>query len=90
MPRAVERVAVAVAIVEFPLLLLLFARQMLVYENYSKFITATDTIRAMSASMQGMDGRMHELRGLIGEPLEGLAGRASNRAESVGGGLAGS
>lgn len=43
--------------------------QMLVYENYSKFIAATDTIRAMSASMEGMDGRMAALRDLIGAML---------------------
>lgn len=41
--------------------------QMLVYENYNKFITATDTIKLMSSSMEGMDERMHALRGLIGE-----------------------
>ena len=40
---------------------------MLVYENYNKFITATDTIKLMSSSMEGMDERMHALRGLIGK-----------------------
>lgn len=44
---------------------------MLVYENYSKFIAATDTIRLMSASMEGLDERMAHLRTLIG----GLSGR---------------
>lgn len=39
---------------------------MLVYENYNKFITATDTIRQMSSSMEGMDDRMKALRTLIG------------------------
>lgn len=39
---------------------------MLVYENYNKFITATDTIRQMSSSMEGMDDRMKALRQLIG------------------------
>ncbi|KAL4420694.1 hypothetical protein ABPG75_010350 [Micractinium tetrahymenae] len=39
--------------------------QMLVYENYNKFITATDTIRQMSSSMEGMDDRMKALRQLI-------------------------
>lgn len=40
--------------------------QMLVYENYNKFITATDTIKLMSASMEGMDDRMTQLKALIG------------------------
>ena len=40
--------------------------QMLVYENYNKFIAATDTIKLMSASMEGMDDRMASLRTLIG------------------------
>ncbi|KAI3430892.1 hypothetical protein D9Q98_009301 [Chlorella vulgaris] len=39
--------------------------QMLVYENYNKFITATDTIKLMSASMEGMDSRMDQLNALI-------------------------
>jgi hypothetical protein len=39
---------------------------MLVYENYNKFITATDTIKLMSASMEGMDSRMDQLNALIG------------------------
>lgn len=29
--------------------------QMLVYENYSKFITATDTIRRMKSNVEGME-----------------------------------
>lgn len=49
---------------------------MLVYENYNKFMTATDTIRAMSGSMEGMDGRMAALRGLIGGRREGPQGGA--------------
>lgn len=32
--------------------------QMLVYENYSKFITATDTIRRMKDNVEEMGGRM--------------------------------
>ena len=35
---------------------------MLVYENYSKFITATDTIRRMKANVEEMGGRMEELQ----------------------------
>ena len=32
--------------------------QMLVYENYSKFISATDTIRMMKANVEDMESRM--------------------------------
>ena len=35
---------------------------MLVYENYSKFITATDTIRRMKDNVEEMGGRMDELQ----------------------------
>eukprot|EP00887_Chlorella_sp_A99_P007202 scaffold2.g7202.t1 len=44
--------------------------QQLVYENYSKFITATDTIKAMSGSMEGMDERMQSLKTLIDDVVE--------------------
>lgn len=40
--------------------------QTLVYENYSKFIAATDTIREMNGEMAGLDGRIRSLDGLIG------------------------
>ena len=36
--------------------------QMLVYENYSKFITATDTIRRMKGNVESMGGRVEELQ----------------------------
>jgi Vps51/Vps67 len=36
--------------------------QMLVYENYSKFITATDTIRRMKDNVEEMGGRMQDLQ----------------------------
>ena len=35
---------------------------MLVYENYSKFITATDTIRRMKDNVEEMGGRMQDLQ----------------------------
>eukprot|EP00736_Rhodelphis_marinus_P010941 Rmarinus@m.17249 len=35
--------------------------QMLVYENYNKFISATDTIRSMKTSVEGMEDEMHRL-----------------------------
>ena len=40
--------------------------QMLVYENYNKFISATDTIRTMKSSVDGMDDKMQTLQQLIG------------------------
>ena len=43
--------------------------QMLVYENYNKFISATDTIRTMKSSIDGMDDNMQALQQLIGEAL---------------------
>lgn len=43
----------------------LTAYQMLVYENYSKFITATDTIRRMKSNVEEMGGRMVELQSTI-------------------------
>lgn len=47
-------------------------RQMLVYENYSKFIAATDTIKQLNGEVAGLDGRIRSLDGLIGA----RAGRA--------------
>ncbi len=46
--------------------------QMLVYENYNKFISATDTIRSMKSNVDGMDSNMHELKGLIGQWAAGI------------------
>ena len=43
--------------------------QMLVYENYNKFISATDTIRSMKSNVDGMDSNMHELKTAIGRLL---------------------
>lgn len=40
--------------------------QMLVYENYSKFITATDTIRSMGGAMDGIHQRVELLTTLLG------------------------
>ena len=45
--------------------------QMLVYENYNKFISATDTIRSMKSNVDGMDSNMQELQNIVGAP-EGL------------------
>eukprot|EP00959_Pyramimonas_sp_CCMP1952_P252352 5272539-Pyramimonas_sp.AAC.1 len=40
--------------------------QMLVYENYSKFITATDTIRRMKSNVEGMGEKMERLLDTVG------------------------
>ncbi len=40
--------------------------QMLVYENYNKFIIATDTMRAMAGSLDGMDTKLTGLQSLLG------------------------
>jgi hypothetical protein len=47
--------------------------QQLVYENYNKFIAATDTIRAMKTNVDGMGGDMERLKTIIGawEPVQG-------------------
>lgn len=42
--------------------------QILVYENYNKFISATDTIRSMKTNVDGMETNMHELKHVIGPP----------------------
>lgn len=39
---------------------------MLVYENYNKFISATDTIRSMKVNVDGMDASMQDLRIRLG------------------------
>ena len=46
---------------------------MLVYENYNKFISATDTIRSMKSNVDGMDATMQDLRTRLGVRLECLA-----------------
>ena len=43
--------------------------QQLVYENYNKFISATDTIRAMKSNVDGMGTEMDKLSNIIGELL---------------------
>lgn len=40
--------------------------QMLVYENYNKFIVATDTMRAMGGCLDGMDSKLQRLQTLLG------------------------
>jgi hypothetical protein len=35
--------------------------QMLVYENYNKFISATDTIKRMKTNIVGMEANMEQL-----------------------------
>ena len=49
--------------------------QMLVYENYNKFISATDTIRKMKQRVEDMESQMVE--------LESSMGQISTASESV-------
>ena len=46
--------------------------QMLVYENYSKFITATDTIRRMKSNVEGMGEKMERLL----DTVEGISDKS--------------
>ena len=43
--------------------------QMLVYENYNKFISATDTIRTMKNSVDNMSDKMQTLQKVTGKLL---------------------
>lgn len=40
--------------------------QMLVYENYNRFISATDTVRTMKSNVDGMDTSMQDLEKVTG------------------------
>jgi hypothetical protein len=51
--------------------------QQLVYENYNKFITATDTIRTLKVNVDGMESSMDQLKGIMGE--EGARGGGGKR-----------
>ncbi|CAD7703990.1 unnamed protein product, partial [Ostreobium quekettii] len=44
--------------------------QMLVYENYNKFISATDTIRTMKANVDGMGPSMEQLSSIMDRVAE--------------------
>lgn len=44
--------------------------QQLVYENYSKFVTATDTIRSMAGAMATMEPQMEQLKDLLSRVAE--------------------
>ena len=47
--------------------------QMLVYENYNKFISATDTIRKMAQNVEGMETEMADLKGSMDRISESSA-----------------
>lgn len=46
--------------------------QTLVYENYNKFISATDTIRTMKTNVEGMEEELRKLENSMGK-IEGLS-----------------
>lgn len=52
--------------------------QMLVYENYNKFISATDTIRAMKQKVEGMEDQMNQLAANMETIIESNRSIASN------------
>lgn len=53
--------------------------QTLVYDNYNKFITATDMIRAMKGNVESMDGAMADLQ----STMAALSGRCSSIERSL-------
>lgn len=65
--------------------------QMLVYENYNKFISATDTIRKMAQNVEGMETEMTDLKSsmdriadssaTVNASLEGKRERDENNSE---------
>lgn len=62
--------------------------QMLVYDNYNKFIEATDTIRNMKGKMdkfepsiQGLDSKMNTIRAISAQVNDGLSERRSKIEE---------
>jgi vacuolar protein sorting-associated protein 51 len=46
--------------------------QMLVYENYNKFISATETIKRMKNNVDAMDGDMEAVRSVQPNLFAGL------------------
>lgn len=52
--------------------------QMLVYENYNKFISATDTIRAMKHKVEGMEEQMNQLASNMETIIESNKSISSN------------
>ncbi|KAG2495102.1 hypothetical protein HYH03_006712 [Edaphochlamys debaryana] len=60
--------------------------QQLVYENYNKFITATDTIRTMKSSIDNMEGEMQRLQdmsGIVAEKSLSVSNKLQQRRESM-------
>ena len=54
-------------------------RKALVYDNYSKLIAATDTIRGMRANMEPLGASTGDLKGMV-ERVAGMAGGLSEHA----------
>ncbi|KAG2450988.1 hypothetical protein HYH02_004260 [Chlamydomonas schloesseri] len=60
--------------------------QQLVYENYNKFITATDTIRTMKSSVDNMETDMQRLEqtaGVVAEKSLSVSNKLQQRRESM-------
>lgn len=59
---------------------------MLVYENYNKFITATDIMKSMNVAVSGLDERLRELEELIGGIVvksDGISSKLDSRQDTV-------
>eukprot|EP00198_Chlamydomonas_reinhardtii_P005800 XP_001695136.1 predicted protein [Chlamydomonas reinhardtii] len=60
--------------------------QQLVYENYNKFITATDTIRTMKSSVDNMESEMQRLEqtaSVVAEKSLSVSNKLQQRRESM-------
>ncbi|CAN0272444.1 unnamed protein product, partial [Phaeothamnion confervicola] len=60
--------------------------QMLVYENYNKFISATDTIRKMKQNVESMEAEMGSLvknMDRIGESSAKINGKLAGKRERI-------
>ncbi|KXZ52995.1 hypothetical protein GPECTOR_8g365 [Gonium pectorale] len=60
--------------------------QQLVYENYNKFITATDTIRTMKSSIDSMESEMRRLQetaSIVAEKSLSVSSKLQQRQESM-------
>jgi hypothetical protein len=56
-----------------------FEMQVLVYENYNKFITATDVIRSMNASFTSIEREM----GIVKQHLAAVTGKSKQMAKAL-------
>jgi len=53
--------------------------QMLVYENYAKFISATETIRRMKGNVEGMQGDMERVK----EQMDSISSKSTDLNDAL-------